>query len=359
MKKFSIPGIAIITILAIGCKNNTTAPQLTITPEMGKTYNAGQPVSIQVHYSSDIKPDSIVYQLDSVRFASGKDSAAITLKTDTLHMGSRLVTAKVYQGGKSQEVATNFMLYAAKPPEELNFVVEKVFPHDTSSYTEGLLYQDGYLYESDGGRVAEGTGRSSLRKVDVQTGKVVKMTELDDTVFAEGISIIGDKIIQMTYTEKIGYVYDKNTFKLLNTFTNNVGVEGWGMCYDGKQLYLDDSSNRIWFLNKDTYHAQGYIDVCDDKGPMSDASMRSINELEMIDNKLYANIYQTDTIIVINPKTGAVVQRADMSTLWPRKDRPAYANEFNGIAWDDKGKRLFVTGKNWPHLYQIKLVKKD
>ena len=232
-------------------------------------------------------------------------------------------------------------------------MVEKVYPHDTSRYTEGLLYQDGYLYESDGGNIESGAGQSSLRKVNLETGKVVKIANVDPKVFAEGISIVGDKIIQMTYRKKIGYVYDKNTFNLLATFNNNVGVEGWGMCFDGDKLYLDDSTNRIWFLDKDTYQQTGYIDVCDDT-----RAIPEVNELEMIDGKLYANVYTTNDILVIDPKTGAVLQKADMSGLWPLKDRPADFDSgdkvLNGIAWDAKGKRLFVTGKKWPHLYQIR-----
>jgi glutamine cyclotransferase len=356
MKKLSILCLGIIVLLTFRCKSPANK-SITISPDMGTTYNAGKPVTIKVNLPADIKPDSIVYLLDSMRFTVAKDSTPVTLKTDTLHMGSRLITAKVYQGGKSDEVSTNIMIYAAKPPEELTFVVEKTFPHDTSSYTEGLLYQDGFLYESDGGRVAEGTGQSSLRKVDLETGKVVKITNLDPKVFGEGISIVGDKIIQLTYTEKKLYVYNKNTFQLEKTLTNNVGVEGWGMCYDGKQLYMDDKTNRIFFLNKDTYRQQGYIDVCDDKGPKD-----SVNELEMIDGKLYSNVYTFNDILVIDPKTGAVLQHADMTNLWPMKDRPAGFDSndkvFNGIAYDAIGKRLFVTGKKWPHLYQIKLVKK-
>jgi len=359
MKKLTILSFSIITLLAVACNNKSTdnGQAFSLSPEMGKAYNAGQPVSVQLHYPADIKPDSIVYQLDSVRFASAKDSSAITLKTDTMLMGSRLITAKLYKGGKSEDISTNFMLYAAKAPEELKFTVEKVYPHDTSSYTEGLLYQDGVLYESDGGLANEDAGRSSLRKVDVETGRILKKIDGDPNVFSEGISIVGDKIVQLTYRKKIGYVYDKNSFKLLSTFNNYVGVEGWGMCYDGKKLYIDDSTNRVWFLNKDNYHAIGYIDVYDNKGPMNE-----INELEMIDGKLYANVYMSNNILVIDPKTGAVLQRADMTSLWPLANRPAdFPSDdrvLNGIAWDAQGKRLFVTGKKWPHLYQIKLEKK-
>jgi glutamine cyclotransferase len=146
-------------------------------------------------------------------------------------------------------------------------------------------------------------------------------------------------------------VYDKNTFKLLGTFNNNVGVEGWGMCFDGKKLYMDDSTNRIWFLNKDNYHQIGYIDVYDAKGPVNE-----INELEYVDGKLYANVWQTNNIIVIDPQTGAVLETIDLTNLYPLAQRNANADVLNGIAWDAKGKRLFVTGKKWPHLYQVEFI---
>ncbi len=169
--------------------------------------------------------------------------------------------------------------------------------------------------------------------------------------------MIGDKIIQRTYREKTGFVYDKNTFKLLKTFADSVGDEGWGLCNDGNKLYTDDRTNRIWFLDKNDYHATGYIDVYDNK-----ARIDSVNELEYIDHKLYSNIYTKDTILVIDPATGAVLQRVDMKDLWPLAGRPHdydnTQNVLNGIAWDEKGKRLFVTGKKWPHLYQVRFIKK-
>jgi len=357
MKKLLLSGVCLLTILAIGCKDKPTGQGISLTPEMGTVYHLGQPVSVKLNAPDDLKPDSVVYLLDSVRFASTKDSASVSLKTDSMKLGSRLITAKIYQGGTAQEISTNFMLYAAKAPQALKYTVEKTFPHDTSSYTEGLQYLDGVMYESDGGRVDSPEGRSSLRTASLETGKVIKKVEGDPKIFMEGISVVGDKIVQLTYTEKIGYVYDKNTLKLLSTFTNNVGQEGWGMCFDGQRLYMDDSTNRIWFLDKDTYQQKGYIDVCDDKGQINE-----INELEYIDGKLYANVYQTDTILVINPKTGAVEQRVDMKDLYPMADRPQDRdwsnNVLNGIAWDADGKRLFVAGKRWPHLYQVKFVKK-
>ncbi|HEY5325842.1 MAG TPA: glutaminyl-peptide cyclotransferase [Mucilaginibacter sp.] len=343
--------VVVLTILFYRC-GPKHEENISISPEAGTAFKSGDIVAIQVYYAADLKADSVIYLVDSVKFGVKKDSTAFSLNTDSLPLGPRVISAKVYQVGKSQDVSTNIVLLAAKAPEEYNYKVEKVFPHDTSSYTEGLEYNDGYLYESAGNYK-----NSSLRKVDLTTGKVVQITKLDPKYFGEGISIMGDKIVQLTYREKVAFVYDKNTFKLLRTFPDSVGVEGWGMCFDGKKLYKDDKTNRIWFLDKDTYHPKGYIEVFDDKG-----AVNGVNELEYIDNKLYANVYTTDTIVVINPKTGAVLQRVDMKNLWPAKDRPAdfdYQNNvLNGIAWDEKGKRLFVTGKKWPHLYQVRFVKK-
>jgi len=281
-----------------------------------------------------------------------KDSSALALKTDSMLVGPRIITAKIYKDGKSAEASTNIILFPAKAPEKYTYKVIRTYPHDTSSYTEGFLYHDGYLYESTGNQ-----GHSTLRKVDLETGKAVMIGKLDPKYFGEGSAIIGDKIVMLTYREKVGFVFDKNTFKLLNTFPNNVGIEGWGVTFDGKKIYMDDSSNRIWFLDKDNYHPTGYIDVYDDKKRID-----SVNELEYVDGKLYSNVYQHDTILMINPKTGAVMQRIDMKNLWPMSKRPEdFDNEenvLNGIAWDEKGKRLFVTGKKWPHLYQVEFVKK-
>jgi glutamine cyclotransferase len=352
--KLSFLLLAIVTIFSCNCdnhKNQQAESSITISPEAGTSYKAGDAVNLKVSYPG-LTPDSIVYFVDVQRLGAKKDSSVLVLKTDTLPLGPRVITAKIYQGGKSQDESTNIVITAAKPPIEYTYKVEKVFPHDTSAYTEGLQYQDGYLYESAGNY-----GHSELRKVDLNTGKLIQRMKLDKKYFGEGIAVVGDKIIQLTYREKVGFVYDKNTFKLLNTFNNNVGVEGWGMCFDGKKLYMDDSTNRIWFLNKDNYQQTGYIDVYDNKGPIN-----QLNELELINGLLYANVYTTNYIMVIDPKTGAVLQRIDMKNLWPESQHPLDFDEgnnvLNGIAYDAQNNRIFVTGKKWPHLYQVKFVKK-
>ncbi|GAA4325249.1 hypothetical protein GCM10023149_27440 [Mucilaginibacter gynuensis] len=357
MKKLNIL-LAAAVLFACSCRDTKKTTDLSISPDAGTSYNAGTPVNIKVTFPADAKIDSVVYLLDSARIATRTDTLGVTLKTDTIPLGTKVITARMFTGGNSLEASTNIVLMAAKAPEELTFKIEKVFPHDTSSYTEGLEYHDGFLYESDGGYLTpppneEVTGQSSLRKTDLATGKVVQQVLVDPKVFAEGITIIGDKIIQLTYREKIGYVYDLKTFKLLKTFSYTAGKEGWGLCFDGEKIYNTDSGNVILLLDKNDYHQIGSIAVYDNEHQID-----NVNELEYIDGKLYANVYTTNDLLVIDPKTGAVLQRADLTELYPQNKRNLEADVLNGIAWDAKGKRLFVTGKKWDKLFQIKLVKK-
>jgi glutamine cyclotransferase len=358
MKNRSILFIAAAALFIYSCKDSPKTNDqvnnvdITLFSPGAYSYSTGDTIKMMAKYPASLKVDSVVYSLDSVRIGSVKDSSYIQILTDTLPLGTRLVSAKIYQGGKTQDVSANIYLKSAKEPEKLTYRVIKKFPHDTSAYTEGLLYQDGYLYESTGNK-----GQSDIRKVELETGKVVQRQKLADKYFGEGSAIVGDKIVMFTYKDKVGFVFDKATLKLLSQFNNNVGIEGWGVTYDGNKIYLDDSSNRIWFLDKNDYHQTGYIDVIDNHGPVE-----QINELEYIDGKIYSNIYTYDNIIVIDPKTGAVLQSANLEDIWPIAQRPkGFDNEnnvLNGIAWDAKGKRLFVTGKKWPWVYQVELIRK-
>jgi glutamine cyclotransferase len=191
-------------------------------------------------------------------------------------------------------------------------------------------------------------------KIKLETGKPVMQARLDTQYFGEGSAIIGDKIIMLTYQDpRFLFVFDKNTFKLLSTQPYHVGVEGWGLTFDGKKLYTDDSTNRIWFLDKDTYRQTGYIDVYDNEGPVN-----AINELEYIDGKLYANVWEKNIIVIIDPKTGAVTGRIDLTNLYPQNKRNLNSDVLNGIAYDKATGRIFLTGKNWDKLFQVKFVKK-
>jgi len=353
MKYRVITLIAFVAIAFASCGPKSDTVNISLSPDAGTKYKQGDEVPVKATIPSSLKADSIVYLMDSVRLASRKDTLTFKIKTDSMKLGFKTITARVYSAGKPTEASTNILLVAAKAPQELSFTIEKTFHHDTTSYTEGLQYVDGFLYESTGEK-----GKSHLLKTDIN-GKILQSIKLDSMYFGEGIAVVGNKIIQLTWQEKVAFIYDKDTFKKLQTIPYNWGVEGWGMAFDGTTIYNDDKTNRIFLLNKDTYQPKGFIDVYDDNGPINE-----INELEYIDGKIYANIYTTNYIIVIDPKTGAVLQKVDLTNLYPIASRPLNIasdpenNVLNGIAWDAQGKRLFITGKKWDKMFQVKFTPK-
>ena len=336
-------------LLALASCTNSSKNQSAyfLSPEAGTSVSQGDEVKLQLRFPEGKSADSVVYFVDDQRFSAVKDSQLVVFSTATAKIGSRLFTAKIYANGQVEELSTNVLIKPAQAPEQFSYKVLATFAHDTSSYTQGLEFNDGMLYESDGEY-----GSSSLRKVDPKTGKVLKKQDLANEVFAEGLSIMGDKLVQLTWQENVGLVYNKNSFVLQGQFPYQNSREGWGLCNNGERFYKSDGTNQIYLLNKDTYQEEGFIEVYNNQGPVD-----QLNELEFIDGKIYANVYQTDKIVIIDPKTGAVTGEIDLSGILQPKDRYANTDVLNGIAYDSAGKKLYVTGKNWAKLFQIILVK--
>ena len=224
------------------------------------------------------------------------------------------------------------------------YEVVNVYPHDPAAFTQGLLFDAGMLYESTGLY-----GASSIRQVDLASGNVLTMTTLPAEFFGEGITIVGNRLIQLTWREQTGFIYDKKSFVREQAFS--YPTEGWGITFDGERLIMSDGTARLYFWDPATLTEIGTIDVYDEKGPVV-----RLNELEYIQGEIFANIWQTDTIARIDPATGAVVGWIDLSGLLPAADRTASTDVLNGIAYLAEGNRLFVTGKNWPKLFEIRLV---
>jgi glutaminyl-peptide cyclotransferase len=225
-------------------------------------------------------------------------------------------------------------------PQLYTYNIINTFPHDPAAFTEGLVYQDGFLYESTGLN-----GASSLRRVNLTTGAVLQKIALPNEYFGEGLAKVNDKLVQLTYTTKIGFIYDKASFALLENFTYR--TEGWGLTYDGNLLIMSDGSKNLYYLNPETYQKTGQVQVHD-----SNVSISNLNELEYVNGSVYANVFMQAKIAIINPQTGAVTAWIDLTTL--ANVNPA--GVLNGIAYDPAGNRLFVTGKNWSYLYQVELV---
>lgn len=224
-----------------------------------------------------------------------------------------------------------------------HYKIVHTYPHDPGAFTQGLAYYDGFLYEGTGMN-----GESSIRKVDLNTGKVLQKVDLLPSYFGEGIVLWKDKLIELTWQTKIGFVYDRITFKLLRTFTYS--REGWGITQDGKRLIMSDGSSKLYFWDPETFQEISHLDV-DDRGK----PVTHLNELEYIRGEIYANVWQTDRIARISPTTGHVLGWIDLTGLLTPAEK-AGADVLNGIAYDAKLKRLFITGKHWPKLFEIQVA---
>ena len=218
------------------------------------------------------------------------------------------------------------------------------YPHDPGAFTEGLVFSNGNLYESTGL-----LGRSSLRRVDLQTGAVLQSLALGPDVFGEGLTVFQNRLIQLTWQSHTGFVYALDSFDLLRQFS--YPGEGWGLTQDGQRLIMSDGTSTLRFLDPETLAETGHLDV-----RANGDSVSLLNELEYVDGEIYANIWKTDRIARIDPQTGQVVAWIDLSGLISPQERPNAEAVLNGIAYDAAGRRLFVTGKLWPRLFEIVLV---
>jgi glutamine cyclotransferase len=225
--------------------------------------------------------------------------------------------------------------------------VVNVYPHDRQAFTQGLIWYDGFLYEGTGLH-----GASSLRKVRLETGRVVEQHALDRQYFGEGITEWGGRLLQLTWNSQKGFIYDRSGLKVRGTF--RYPGEGWGLTHDRERLIMSDGTATLRFLDPQTLRETGRLNVQSGGAPLAD-----LNELEFVRGEIFANVYRTDWIARISPQTGAVTGWIDLRGLLPEADRLIPVDVLNGIAYDAGGKRLFVTGKLWPKLFEIELFRRE
>jgi glutamine cyclotransferase len=223
------------------------------------------------------------------------------------------------------------------------YTLTRSYPHSTDAYCQGLVYQNGFLYEGTGNY-----GESSLRKIELETGKVLQERKLDARLFGEGIAIWKDQVIQLTWKSRQAIVYDLKTFQQQGRF--GYRGEGWGLTHDGRQLIMSDGSATLQFLDPETFKVQRQVTVRDGRRRIT-----NLNELEYVEGEIYANVWYEDRIARISPQTGKVVGWLDLSQLFPQSQRPHRDAVLNGIAYDPQQRRLLVTGKHWPRIYEIRL----
>ena len=229
------------------------------------------------------------------------------------------------------------------PVRKYTYTIVNTFPHDPNAFTEGLAYFDGFLYESTGL-----VDKSTLRRVDLASGRVLTEVSLAGIYFGEGLAVVNDSILQLTWQSQVGFVYDRESLALVGNFS--YPTEGWGLTFNGSLLIMSDGSSSLYFLDPVNYQRIGQVQVHD-----GNTSISSINELEYVDGDVYANIFQQSRVAIIDPRNGLVKSWIELDGL---QDSVVFTGEnvLNGIAFDAKDNRLFVTGKNWPNLYEITLV---
>ncbi len=320
-----------------------------VAPVNGSRVLPGTPIDVRVALSDSLVADSIEVFFEGSRYVLQGTDHELQLATDGVRPGRRSLRVSVYlPDGRKESEGVNLTVLSDIVPKRYTYRVLASFPHDPGAYTQGLEYVDGWFYEGTGQK-----GESSLRRVSPEDGKVVQIRSMSSQLFGEGITLFGDRIYQLTYHAQVGFVYDKKSFEeIQKVYYQN--KEGWGLTNNGKELIMSDGTNILYFLDPESFAVIRQVEVYDNEGPVD-----SLNELEFINGKIFANRYYTDEIEIIDPLSGKIEGKVNLKGILPVTERKPNTDVLNGIAWDKKGQRLFVTGKYWPKMYQIELISLD
>ena len=331
------------TALVIESKKNFIDSKITNNK---KKFVVGDKVEFEVNIPDTISIESYSVFLNDKKFDSQKsDIKKYVWESKNAKPGKNTITFKISEEKYKSENSVSVMLLPNKKPIEYKYKIVNVFPHDKLAYTQGLFYKDGFLYEATGLR-----GESTIRKVKLETGEIVQSFAIPKEIFGEGITYFNNMIVQLSWNSGRGFVYNFSDFKLIDEF--NYAGEGWGIEYYNEKLYMSDGTNVLKILEGQSYSVIDKLEVFDNDGPVN-----YLNELEMIDGKLWANIYRHEKIAIINPESGNTEGYINLKRLLPMTDYDAQTDVLNGIAYDKENARIFVTGKKWPKLFEIKIIK--
>mgnify|MGYP001302356273 FL=1 len=307
-----------------------------------KVFTPGDMLRVSVIKINKLEYDSIVY------YKNNK-------KIDSIHeigkkLGDKKITVRLFKKNNYEEKSLNIRVLSSLAPKLFTYKIIDEYPHDINSYTQGLEFYNNRLFESIGLR-----GKSALKEIDYKSGKVIRNLPIDDAYFAEGITLLDKKIYQLTWQSKIGFIYDLESFKLIDSFQYKKSIEGWGLCNDGKSIYKSDGSSKIWKINPNTLEEVDFIQVTTNKSIIT-----KINEMEWINGRIYANTYQfnKDIIIIIDPETGTVEGVVDFNGLKKKVKNHPKIDVLNGIAYNKNSNTIFMTGKNWNKLFELQIIDK-
>lgn len=336
--------IIVLAVFLCSCSGNEKGKKINFSVTTNAKNNAvavGQPISFSINNPKGLEISSVEYHWNGINTDS-------QISTSNAKLGLQVVTATVNYDGGSDKVEGKFTIVNNSKPEIYTYKVLNEYPHDMTSYTQGLEFYNGTLYESTG-QYKE----SKLRKVDYKTAEVKNNVNLDPQFFGEGLTILNGNLYQLTWQENIGFVYNAETLEKTGSFKYGKSKEGWGLCNDSKNIYKSDGTENIWTLNPETLVEESRIQAYTNQGKIG-----SLNELEWINGKIYANIYQRNGVAIINPENGAVDGVVDFTPLKKLVTPHEGLDVLNGIAFNPETKTIFVTGKRWDKIFEVVLVKK-
>lgn len=340
--------LLILLALITACGDGQDEQRKQTSPRIRKSTSIDQPAQNQQFVRGEQIPVSILADegttIDSVVVTIEDETSQFTNASFQVTMPTRKVGAirimiKVYAGNNKETHYRKVIILSENEPEELTYEVVNTIPHDTEDYTQGLLIKDGFLYESTGQR-----GQSTFKKKNLSTGETVSVVNLPNEAFGEGLAFLNGEFFQLTWTSGTGYVYNE---KMEQQRTFNYQMEGWGLTTYGDQLILTDESEKLYFVEPMSFTITKEIQAYDNNGKVG-----ALNELELIDGLIYANVYPENYMVVIDPETGEVVQRIDFTGLLSDSEA-ADADVLNGIAIDPETNKIYVTGKWWPKLFEV------
>ena len=315
-------------------------------------FQLGESMEVNLQNKKNRVIDSVVYHFQQERIGKTSKNDIFEYNFRNNKLGRWDLTAKIFSEGEQEEISQPITLYNDAPPVTYTYRIVETYPHAPDAYTQGLEFHNDTLYESTGQY-----GESSLRKVDLETGKVIKSVELEDDFFAEGVTVLNDKVYQLTWRAGEGFIYDAATLEKIGNFAYNQSKEGWGLANDGEKLYKSDGTEKIWILNPETLAEENYIQTVTHR-----TISTQLNELEWINGKIYANTYQKDGVAIINPKNGAIEGLINFKglreNLTNTEDLDPVNDVLNGIAYNPNTKKIYVTGKNWDKLFEVEIVEK-
>ena len=285
-------------------------------------------------------------KIDSVNYVMNNSAVADIFSLQNSSLGEKMIKAEVFYGGKKEVALQKVIVVNGSTPKLYNYELLNTYPHDITSYTQGLEFYKGVLYESTGQY-----GESKLRALDYKNDAILNNVNLSRSYFGEGLTVLNDKIYQLTWKEGRGLIYDVNTFETLGSFNYGQSKEGWGLCNDGRQLYKTDGSENIWILNAETLEEERFVQAYTNKGRLT-----NLNELEWVEGKIYANRYQKNGVAIINPINGAIEAVLDFKDLKNKVTNHPGLDVLNGMAYNPDTKTLFVTGKRWDKLFEVRII---